>query len=93
MVARESSIDALLHRVRSEYLEMPGQRLTLAQAARLWNLDRTTCGRVLHTLTLQKFLARTVAGTYVRWDSLERSREPDHVTPDHRAIATDPSQS
>ena len=30
----------ILDRVQSEFLEMPGLRLTSAQAARLWSLDR-----------------------------------------------------
>jgi hypothetical protein len=30
----------LLNRVRGEYAEMPGLTLTLAQAQRLWGLDR-----------------------------------------------------
>ena len=37
-------------RVLSEYREMPGMSLTLAQAARLFNLDRSRCAVVLHTL-------------------------------------------
>ena len=37
-------------RVLSEYREMPGLNLTLPQAARLFNLDRTRCAHVLSTL-------------------------------------------
>lgn len=40
----------LLARIRAEYLEMPGMRLTLPQAARLFNLERTQCARLLETL-------------------------------------------
>jgi hypothetical protein len=96
MIAHESSIDGLVRRARGEYLEMPGLRLTLAQAARLWNLDHTTCRRVLHVLTHEHFLAQGDTDTYVRADSRERLRErtPDgRVRPDHRAVASDPSQS
>jgi mannosyl-3-phosphoglycerate phosphatase family protein len=74
MLVSDMSIATLLERVRGEYLEMPGLRLTLAQAARLWSLDGTMCRRVLETLTHERFLAATAAGTYVRADSLERSR-------------------
>ena len=43
--------DSALHtRIRAEYLEMPGMRLTLPQAARLFNLERVLCARVLQTL-------------------------------------------
>ena len=30
---------ATLHRIRGEFREMPGLKLTIAQAARLWQLD------------------------------------------------------
>ena len=35
----------LLSRVRGEFREMPGLRLSLEQAMRLWALDRATCCR------------------------------------------------
>lgn len=37
-------------RIRAEYLEMPGLRLTVAQAARLFNLDMSYCERLLEGL-------------------------------------------
>ena len=37
-------------RMCAEYLEMPGMRLTLRQAARLFNLEPTQCARVLKAL-------------------------------------------
>lgn len=47
----ETMTDMALHaRIRAEYHEMPGMRLTLAQAARLFNLEPARCARVLHTL-------------------------------------------
>lgn len=42
--------DNLRDRVRGEYREMPGLRLTVAQAARLFNLDHAQCGQLLDTL-------------------------------------------
>ncbi len=36
-------ITPLLQRVRAEYLEMPGLKLTAPQARRLWGLDCATC--------------------------------------------------
>ena len=41
---------ALVDRVRSEFIEMPGLRLTLPQAARLWGLDLTSCEAVVDVL-------------------------------------------
>jgi hypothetical protein len=37
-------------RIRAEYREMPGMRLTLVQAARLFNLAPAHCRRVLEAL-------------------------------------------
>ena len=59
----------ILHRVRGEYLEMPGLRLTLAQAQRLWNLDADSCQAILGNLQQSGFLSRTRDGAFVRADS------------------------
>ena len=59
-------IAALLVRVRSEYLEMPGLKLTEAQARRLWAFDGNTCQVVLATLIEQAFLKRSPGGHYIR---------------------------
>ena len=56
----------LFHRVRSEFLEMPGLRLTPAQAARLWALDRSMSEQILNGLASSGFLARTPGGAYLR---------------------------
>lgn len=61
------SPDDILHRICGEYLEMPGLRLTRAQAQRLWGLDEQTCGRMLDSLTADKFLYRRSDGTYTRF--------------------------
>ena len=60
------SITLLLHRIRSEFLEMPGLQLTPAQAARLWGLDRHTSERLLDGLTRTGFLLKNRAGAYLR---------------------------
>ena len=65
----DDSIEDLLQRVRGEYFEMPGLRLTSAQASRLWGLDTATCQRLLRTLVESQFLARTPDGRYRRADS------------------------
>ena len=36
-------IDDVLQRIQGEYVEMPGLRLTPAQAQRLWGLERDVC--------------------------------------------------
>jgi DNA-binding IclR family transcriptional regulator len=58
--------DHMLCRIRGEYLEMPGLRLTHQQAQRLWGLDQHTCGRLLDVLVEAKFLRRTDDGMYAR---------------------------
>ena len=55
----------LLHRVHGEYMEMPGLRLTLAQACRLWNVDPATSLAVLNRLVEAQFL-RLSGPHYVR---------------------------
>ena len=69
MPVEQFVIDDLLERVRAEYREMPGHRLTLEQAARFWSLDRTTCTALLDVLVSTGFLRRTVVGAYVRADA------------------------
>jgi hypothetical protein len=60
------SREQILSRIRSEYLEMPGLKLTCAQAQRLWAMDQQTCSEVLHSLTEDRFLRRRDDGTYAR---------------------------
>jgi hypothetical protein len=60
--------EEVLRRVRGEFLEMPGLRLTEAQARRLWNLDQTVCETLLSTLVEARFLFRTTDGAFMRSD-------------------------
>jgi hypothetical protein len=56
----------VVRRVRGEFLEMPGLRLTPQQARRLWRLDEAACEKVLGALVDARFLARTRDGAFVR---------------------------
>jgi hypothetical protein len=56
----------LLRRVRGEYLEMPGLRLTPAQAARLWGVDPSLCDAILTTLCDSGFLVHGRDDTFAR---------------------------
>lgn len=58
--------DAIVHRVRNEFHEMPGLRLTPAQATRLWGLEQTTCRAVIDTLVASAFLRWTATGSITR---------------------------
>jgi hypothetical protein len=55
-----------VRRIHSEYLEMPGLRLTSVQAQRLWGLEADVCANALRVLVESGFLRRTDAGQYVR---------------------------
>lgn len=46
-------------RCKGEFLEMPGLRLTLPQAARFLGIDAVTCERALEQLVLAGFLRKT----------------------------------
>jgi hypothetical protein len=58
--------ERILQRVRGEFLEMPGLRLTSAQAQRLWGLNEPTCRALLEFLVEAKFLRCSSAGMYAR---------------------------
>ena len=64
--AREAFSSVVLQRIYSEFLEMPGLRLTCQQAQRLWGLDAATCVAAVELLVERKFLHRTARGMYAR---------------------------
>jgi hypothetical protein len=59
------SATVLLQRMRGEFREMPGLKLTIAQASRLWHLDPTCSEVLLNRLVGDGLLARNAAGAYV----------------------------
>ena len=67
-MAAQQQPDDVFRRVRGEYIEMPGLRLTTAQAQRLWGLDRASCDSLLDALVEAKFLLKTRDGAFVRSD-------------------------
>jgi hypothetical protein len=70
VISSDSRFDDLMRRIKAEYLEMPGLRLSAAQAQRLWSLDARTCMSVLEVLLADRFLACTSSGAYRRFDSV-----------------------
>ena len=62
-------VDDVLLRARGEYLEMPGLRLTPAQAQRLLGVDAVTAHSVIQSLVEAKFLRQTPDGAYARADT------------------------
>ena len=65
-----------LERLRSEFVEMPGLRLTLPQVQRLCGVDALLCRAILEALVDVKFLAVDHEGRYVRFtgDPVVRAR-------------------
>ena len=54
-----------LTRIRAEYEEMPGLKLTARQASRFWHLDPDASERLLDTLVAAGLLRRTSDGHYL----------------------------
>jgi hypothetical protein len=61
-------LEVVLRRIRAEFVEMPGLRLTPAQATRLWGLDGEACCTVINALIDSSFLRWTTSGAVMRTD-------------------------
>ena len=48
----------IVQRIREEFEETPGLRLSVPEASRFWGLDEATCELVLAELAVDGFLAR-----------------------------------
>lgn len=70
--------NTVLRRIRAEYLEMPGLRLTSEQAQRLCGVERALCQRVLDALVEAHFLCLKPDGTYAR---VTDGTHPPHPQP------------
>jgi hypothetical protein len=74
------AVPDLIQRVRAEYMEMPGLRLTAEQVQRLCGIERMVCQIVLDGLVAARFLRVEPDGRYSR--VMERSvpsRRPPRV--------------
>lgn len=61
---RSGNLRSLVHLVDAEFREMPGIRLTCAQAQRLWQMSPEQCRRVFDELVSAGRLERDAAGRY-----------------------------
>ena len=61
----ENTQSTLLQRIRAEFREMPGLKLTAAQATRLWHLDPRHSEEFLNTLVGDGLLRRSADGAYL----------------------------
>ncbi len=80
--------NTLINRLRAEFLEMPGLRLTREQAQRLCGVERTVCQMALDALVDTKFLCVKPNGAYARLTDgadlpcpqpTKQTSEPKHV--------------
>jgi hypothetical protein len=60
------TVQQTVDRLRAEFMEMPGLRLTASQIQRLCGIDHTTCTTVLDSLVTVNFLCAKADGTYAR---------------------------
>ena len=63
---RSAPLAALLQRVREQYPEMPGLKLTKPQATQLFGVAPSVCAAMLRALVMENFLSRTEDGLFVR---------------------------
>ena len=68
MFTQTARVEEALRRIKSEFVEMPGLRLSTAQAQRLLGLDAQFCDAILGALVDAKFLLKTGDGIFVRAD-------------------------
>jgi hypothetical protein len=73
-----SPYEQAFNRIRAEFMEMPGMRLTPEQVERLSGVVKSVCRLVLDDLVRAGFLSVGVDGTYARSTGLDRmtSRSP-----------------
>jgi hypothetical protein len=79
--------DEVLRRVQGEFLEMPGLRLTPAQARRLWGLDAASCEALLTVLVEAKFLFQTRDGAFMRVEHAAPVRAASRPRKNSMAVA------
>jgi hypothetical protein len=61
---KDPVVQRTFDRLKGEFLEMPGLRLTLRQASRFCALEESTCKALLDALVEAKFLSVRSDGTY-----------------------------
>jgi hypothetical protein len=78
--------DAALLRIRAEFKEMPGLKLTAAQATRLWQLEPNRSEELLNALVADGLLKRRADGAYLVSSDPARSRDRSvRLQPDQRS--------
>jgi hypothetical protein len=62
-------LERMVQRIREEFREMPGLRLTPAQATRLWGMEHHACREVIDRLVEASFLRWTATGAVTRTET------------------------
>ena len=75
-----------LERLRAEFLEMPGLRLTAEQVHRFCGVEANACALALDELVEENFLFRKEDGTYSRTTDGARRRPAKADLPVKRQI-------
>lgn len=60
------TLNELVVLMRAEFNEMPGLRLTLSQAQRLWGVESALCSSAIQALERASFLRRAGGDFYVK---------------------------
>ena len=66
MITTAEAIDADVLRIRHDFQELPGLVVTVAQTARLCAVSTAHATRLLETLEVEGFLAKSPNGAYRR---------------------------
>jgi hypothetical protein len=69
-----TALELMLRRIQGEFREMPGLRLTIRQAQRLWNLDQVVCESLLAALVDVRFLIESDGVFLQRTDAVASAR-------------------
>jgi len=72
----------LIRRIRSEFIDIPGLKLTFQQACRMWSLSAGACREALDALRDEGFLYQTPSGAFIALPSATRMLKAE--TPVHR---------
>lgn len=68
------SLDTLTDRIRAEFAELPGLKVTFAQACRLWHADEAKCLAALEALVSEGFLRRSPSGAFIALPRPQRKK-------------------
>ena len=59
------AVHLLTDRIRAEFTDLPGLKITSAQACRLWHSDERACTAALAALIEEGFLRQTASGAFI----------------------------